>query len=274
MRIAPSPINRLKPRTGRGRILLWVTLLGLLFGSIGFGDPLDDVLRGERNTLRNHNVSGDITLVAIDNRSLSELGSFPWARRYHGLLAQQLSRMGARRIYFDVIFALRSDAQNDEAFANAVKPLGKKVILPVMLSIDRVTGNRLDLYPLPEFRQTAQLAHVNFLGDAFGLVRRMPYQLTFGGRPVPSVAEHLARASPRAGDFPIDYSLDPGSVPKVSAVDVIRGTVDPALIAGKDVIIGPTFSPYQDAFVAPSREPPIPPPAISMRCIACSEAQS
>ena len=42
----------------------------------------------------NHNQTSDIVVVAVDERSLSELGRWPWPREYHAQLVDKLAQAG------------------------------------------------------------------------------------------------------------------------------------------------------------------------------------
>ena len=57
-----------------------------------------------RPDLHWHQASGDIVLVKIDNQSLRDVGRWPWPRRYHAQLIDQLSKDGAKRILLDINF--------------------------------------------------------------------------------------------------------------------------------------------------------------------------
>ncbi len=44
---------------------------------------MDDIFRIARNKMREHNASGQVLVVGIDNLSQQELGDWPWpAERY------------------------------------------------------------------------------------------------------------------------------------------------------------------------------------------------
>lgn len=241
----------LKPRSNRGRILLWACLASLIFGALEAGAPIEDLLRDVRNEMRTQPASGDIVLISIDDRSLEETGSWPWPRRYHGELAAKLHALGARRIFFDIVFASKSDPANDRALAQSLERLGTKVVLPVVLVEDPVTQSTTETYPLPEFRAHVDLAHINFPYTIFGSVRRMPYELNFREKSYPSFASKLGRRMPGAGEFLIDYSIDTATIPTVNATDVLKGKVNAKGIAGKDVIIGTTSRMLGDVYFAP-----------------------
>ncbi len=88
--------------------------------------------------------------------------------------------------------------------------------------------------------------------DAAGMVRSYPYAATLGGRRIPSAATLLAGAIHSPGrTLDIDYTIDPQSLTRVSAIDVIGGRVDPKLVAGKDIVIGASALELRDFFVVP-----------------------
>src|SRR5215207_6463310 len=107
------------------RLLLWTALAGLIFGLIGFGEVPEDLLRAGRNRLHTHQASGDIVLVSVDDKSLRAVGHWPWPRSTHAKLADELTRAGARRIFFDIMFETRSDPREDRAFASAIRESGR-----------------------------------------------------------------------------------------------------------------------------------------------------
>ena len=252
MKWAAILFKALKPRTGRGHILLWACLAGLAFGALNIGGPLDEYLRSQRNMLHTRSASGQIILVGIDDKSNREVGRWPWPRRYHGELAQELHRLGARRIFFDIIFTEKSDPVNDEAFAKSVRPLGKQVIFPISHSVDFRTNRVVDTYPIAELGQRAQIATIAIPSNTWGVIWYAPFGVKSGNRMLPSFAALLAGISSISEDyFPIDYSINPYTVPMVSASDIINGRISGNLIAGKDVIIGPTYTPMEDATITP-----------------------
>ena len=239
-------------RNPRLRILLWATLVSLIFGLIEFGQPLEDYLRVGRNMIRKHDASGSIVVVAIDDRSLGELSEWPWPRRHHAQLADRLQQLGARKIFFDIEFSSRNDADDDKLLEATLARLGRMVTLPVRLTIDPVTDERVDHLPLPAFRKHVELAHINVRYNYQGRVLELPYALDFQGRAYPSFAAALAGVSGASGSsFDIDYAIDPRSVPSVSAVDVIAGKISRDTIAGKDVVIGTTSLQLEDIYHLP-----------------------
>src|SRR4051812_6436179 len=112
----------------RRKLLLWAALAGLIFGLIGFGDILEGTLRTGRNSLHWHKTSGQIVLVKIDDKSLEQVGHWPWPRRYHARLADRLTAAGARKILFDVTFTGATNPTDDRAFADAMRRSGRVIL--------------------------------------------------------------------------------------------------------------------------------------------------
>ena len=240
-------------RPKAGWLLLWTAIAGLLFGLLGLGDIFEDVLRSNRNSLHWHKASGTLAVVKIDNSALRQVGRWPWPRRYHAQLTDRLTEAGAKRIIFDVQFYGASNPADDRAFAQALQRSGR-----VVLAAGRATGpesgsrDHADDPPLPLFSDHARLGTIYWLYNYQNTVDRIPYAVEAEGGPLKSVA---ALVSGRSGSpdtyFQPDYSLDPASIPAISAGDIINGKFDPALVAGKDVLIGATTDVLGDMYFVP-----------------------
>ena len=107
------------------KLLLWTAIAGLIFGLIGFGEIAEDWLRVARNTLHRHSASGQVVVLTIDDKSLHEIGNWPWRRSVDGQLIDRLTAAGVKHIYFDVNFSFASDAPEDRAFADAIRRSGR-----------------------------------------------------------------------------------------------------------------------------------------------------
>lgn len=227
--------------SARLRLLFLTTLAGLVFGAIEFGEPLEDSLLMLRNSARSHDASGDIVLIAIDDKSLKESGQWPWPRSHYAKLSDHLGEAGAKRVFFDIDFSSGTDPREDAAFAEALQRLKGRATLALRFVTDPVSGERTDNFPIAGLRKASGLAHINFRYSAQGAVWDIPYSLNYGGRPYPSFGASLSNShGPEGATFPIDYSIDPRSVRVISAADLINGRVPPEAIRGKDALIGTT----------------------------------
>ena len=105
----------------RWKLLLWTAVAAIIFGLIGAGELPEDMLRASRNQLHAHKASGDIVLVAIDDRSLREIGRWPWPRREYANMINNIDAAGAKRTFVDIIINGRSEAADDAAVTNAIE---------------------------------------------------------------------------------------------------------------------------------------------------------
>ena len=229
------------------KVFLWTLLAGIVFGLIGLGKPVDFALHVARAIANQHRASPNIVIVKIDEKSLRKIGNWPWSRSAHAKLVDELTRLGARQIVYDVMFSYRSDPAGDAAFADALKRSGR-VTLGVQLT-EKKDESKLTL---PEFQTHAKMADVTMLYDLSGSVLEMIYSTRLDDKMVPSLASSLAgwKILP-TGRYPLDYSIDPRSFASVSASDVIDGTVDPRTFAGKVALIGTTTDAIGDQFILP-----------------------
>ena len=238
--------SKKKPASPR-RVLLLTLLAGLISGLLGLLVPIDFYLHSMRSAINIHPASDAIVIVKIDNESLKKIGNWPWSRAEHGKLVDNLSRLGARQIMFDLFFAYRADPAGDAAFAEALKRSGR-VILPITAG-PKMTNK---MSPLPQFSAHTGLADVT-LDYGFDMrVRQIEFAQADAGQKTPSMAAKIAgwKILPD-GSFPIDYSVDPRTFATVSAGDVIAGRVPANLLAGKIALIGTTTDTLGDQFFLP-----------------------
>ena len=179
-----------------------------------------------------------VVIVDIDERSLTELGQWPWRRDVIGNLISRLRDMGASVIGMDIIFAeadrleIRAGAQAgptpDDVLAGVLRE--GKVILGYGLTFDTAGRERMNcvLHPvtvavvhprddaaqLPYFHATGTVcslpqlakaagasAFLNAAPDSDGILRRVPLIAEIDGRLYPSLALAAVRAATGARDL-------------------------------------------------------------------------
>lgn len=235
----------------RLKLLLWASLIGLIFGALELGEPLEETLRISRNHLLTHEASGDIVIVGIDDRSLAKLGSWPWPRRYHAELIEKLEGAGARHIAFDIKFSSPSNPEDDLRLAGALARAKRPVTLAVAAPQDAVSGRRRAIVPLPAFTKHASLASIDFYYNRKNAVWKLPFAWDVAGTSHPSMAASLSHSRGGVDEwFHIDYSIDLRSIPVVSAVDILEGRIS-SEVAGKTVVIGAVSRSIEDLYFAP-----------------------
>ncbi len=149
-------------------------------------------------------VSRDVMVVAIDDRSLAELGRWPWSRAQHAELIERLSDAGARAIALDLILAGedRQNPEGDLALARALQ-LNGKVVLPVIAEQTEIDGLLREVAPLPVLaEEAAQLGHIDIELDEDGKVRRTFLYAGIGEPNRPSLALAMLNAGGFQGELP------------------------------------------------------------------------
>ena len=233
------------------RTLLWIAVGGLIFGVFGLGDMADDLLRSTRNSLHMHKASGDIVVVKIDDDSLRDIGRWPWPRRYHAQLIDDLTKAGAKRIFFDILFHEKSDLVDDRLLANALERSKRVVLAARGPSENQVLNGAAE--PPPElFSAHARIATVSVHYNLLNSITELPFGLSNHGQPIRSYSSMLSgRSGPADSWFRPDYSIDASSIPSISATSVLQGKVNPQALRGKDVVVGATSHTLGDNFLVP-----------------------
>lgn len=205
----------------------------------------------------------DIVIVAIDDRSLSEIGRWPWRRAVHAALVERLISQGARTIAFDIILhePAHDDLAGDVALAHAMAAHAS-VILPVTHAS---YAARSDREGLPDERfaaAAAGLGHIHIELDPDGIARSVylwegmgfPRHAQLALAALATERPDLAARYPRPADgvghsgdgwrradwMRIPFSGPPGTFRHVSYVDVLRGEVPDSLLRNAMVFVGTT----------------------------------
>ena len=138
-----SPFRRdpaKKKRPTRLRIFIWACIISAIVGLISLTEPLEDIYRGGRNYLRPHPADKSVVVVAIDDRTIQELGSINYSRTNDVKLVETLLAHGARRIYYDKAFADTLDAAGDAEFASTLAKHRDQIFLGAMFLNNRNTN--------------------------------------------------------------------------------------------------------------------------------------
>ena len=232
--------------------ILVAAVLAIALAS-GWHSGLRNALADMRFAWLSQPASGDIVVIAIDAPSIGKIGVWPWPRRLHAELLDQLERAGTRDVVFDVDFSTPSDPESDRLFLDALEGAGGSVVLPSFKQ-PGPGGTTFFNRPLPMFRAHAWSALVNVAIEPDGLVRRYAFGQKLGGEFLPSMGAVLAgQHDEKRGPFLIDFAIKNETIPKVSFIDVLNGnqaTLDG--LKDKKVIIGGTALELGDRFSIPN----------------------
>jgi adenylate cyclase len=166
----------------------------------------------------------DIIIVSIDEKSIKEIGRWPWRRDVMAILVHKISEDRPKVIGIDIIFSERESRETDAELEKAIKeagnvvlatafivPKGKNVVIPgevpnffwdSAMNVKSVEGIKWKKWalkpesaipPLEEFSRVASLGHVYTQPDLDGTLRREVMYLNYGIDCYPSFALQIAR---------------------------------------------------------------------------------
>lgn len=261
--------------------LLIPFLLGLIIVFISFGgllhsaeDRLYDLYYQIRGPL---DPGEDLVIVAIDEKSIAEIGPLPWSREVHAELLKVLESAGV--VAFDLLFDFPDEAAADQLFAKAVEESGNVVLASMFIYDQAGTGEWYQNLLLPFQELTSGAVTTGFINvpvDRGNLIRKITVVDTnYYDALYPSfslaVALHCLELTPErllisnnhlfAGTLSIPLNHEHqsyihfwgpgGSFPTYSYVDVLQQRYSQEIWAGKTVLIGVTTPAAMDYFDNP-----------------------
>ncbi len=232
--------------------------------------------------------SDDIVLVAVDEKSLDDIGRWPWPRSWHAQLIDRLTRAGARAIVFDILLA-EPDVNNPEADRRLIQSVAasERVYFPVILEQRRQDGMLVETLPIPELvKVAAGVGHVHIDLDADGIARGVflyeglgetfwphlalsvlhglepdHYPVLPGSPSGPSPdVQRISRHSHRL----IPYTGPAGHYPRFSFSQVAAGEIEPDVFRNRIVMVGVTATGIGDALPTPLSGYGVPMPGVEI----------
>lgn len=222
----------------RNRPLLWAFVACLVVAVLEISSPLDDVMRVMRNHARAHDASGQIVVVTIDSPTVAAHGEWPWPRNKVADLVERIDAAGAKQLAFEHVFVPTGSADMDATLAKAFGRLPLKPLIGANFDKDPVTHERSFQKPAMIFDKVASTVGIPLYFNGFGHAWHAAYSMKAEGEEFPSLAAAMAGAQQMHNrpDVIIDYSIDPQSIPQISALQVMDGTAGSAL-KGKTVLV-------------------------------------
>lgn len=153
-----------------------IVLLGLAL-SVGIGEKwnwrFSDTLYGGKRALDN------IVILAIDDKSIQEIGRWPWDRKVFGELFEKLASDKAKVVGVDVAFFEQSNEESDQALASGLQKIN--AIIPVEFTKHEIVNGKLAgkdiLLPIKEIRDYKGKAFINVFTDSDGITRSIPLKI-------------------------------------------------------------------------------------------------
>ncbi len=214
-----------------------------------------------------------IGIIAIDDKSIAELGRYPWNRIQYARLLDKLKAAQVKAVLFDAFFPEHEDKANDQAFASATKRAGN-VVLAALFDYGKDGQVKGVMRSLPELEGAAAgVGNINFLPDDDGVNRRSPLLIEFDGKLTPSLGMKAAMLALGEQEYAIkpyevilggrhipvgvNYSMwvnftgPPGGYPRYSFTDVVNGRIPAEQLKGKILFLGATAPGIYDMRVTP-----------------------
>jgi signal transduction histidine kinase len=206
-----------------------------------------------------------VTVVAIDEASLQQIGSWPWSRTQLGMLVSRIHSAGAKTIGIDLL--LNEIHADDPRLAAACRPI--RCIAASMLD-DRGAW----VLPARSLGSTVIPAHAAFELDDDGILRRISTTKQDSRVSLPAFPLALAgRVSrfPVASGRPIvpGFRTAPAAMPTLSAAEVLNG--NPAALTrlrGQVVVVGLTAFALGDRVLTPRSQRQRPDPGVQVHAAA------
>lgn len=235
----------------RVKVAIFAVLFGVVSALIELPLPADDAYTAARAQLRVRAAPQDIAMIAIDDATLNELRVALPTRSQNAELIDRLAAAGVKKIVFDRAHADPENPVDDARFAAALQR-HKGLVWLGMAPKMQIGFQEVDpIVPLPAFSARAPMASMTGVSHPFDLAVAFPTQVELEGKTYPSISAVLADFHGPEITYRPDYAFNPKTVPTYRFVDVLRGRVDPAKLAGKSVIVGKTFIDSSDVYRHP-----------------------
>jgi len=209
-----------------------------------------------------------ILVVDIDEASMAALGPWPWPRSHIADMVDiLLSQYEARGVGLDILLPKAADPVGDARLAALAEHA--PLVLAQAFDFDPeqrrpqpvregVPAGALAGYGgaateadghianHPGLAQARHVGNIGFVPDPDGTLRHVPLVSRFGGNHYPALGLALvnccsgaaAPAIPPSGRMRIPFKRDWQAFTVVSAADILNGSIDPAGVRGRLVLIG------------------------------------
>lgn len=249
-----------------------LTALAVLLMYRGTLDTMDYFFQ-DRFMQKESAVDTRIAIIAIDDESINDFGSWPWNRSVHAQLIDTLAEGEPAVIAFDVTFPAPSadDPDSDEALITAVSNAGN-IVMPVFgtfaSSAKRGGIEALAMSePFPALKEAAAaVGHINTIPDRDRVVRNALYSFASKGEQIESFSwviykMFMERSGKQVntnmlpldafGQFHIPYTGRPGQYEAIPYSAVLSGDVPADYFKDRIVLIGPYATGFKDDYLTP-----------------------
>lgn len=259
---------------------VWSAWLGYLHlnGRASFLDRAETLTHDLRTSLTPKLSPPDnVVIVAIDDATVSSAGGYPVSRDILAQIVTLIKDAGARGVAIDLLLLDATSDVDDQQLAKALQSL--PTVIAGAASFDKVMqyGGRIPqaqslMLPLPVFKAAASVGLANISTDTGGIPRHVPMVFNTPNGPLPSFSLQAAglgmSPAPSLGADGLNISdgrqeLDlgwhlalrfygpDGTIPTISANDLLQGRADAGQFQDKIVVIGATAIGVGDRYSTP-----------------------
>jgi CHASE2 domain-containing sensor protein len=193
-----------------------------------------------------HTPPKGVVIVGIDDGSLAVLPRYPFSRRYHARVVENLHAAGARLIVYDISFDRPTTLSADEALLGAAARAAPMVFATSLISSSGATEVLGGNDALRSIGDRAAAADLTPDGD--GVIRHLLNQVsglpTVAGAVAQTLDIHRGISQLHSGW--IDYPGPPGTVHTIPFIQVLHNDFDRSAVRGHVVVVGATASVLQD----------------------------
>lgn len=217
--------------------------------------------------------NSDFIIIAIDEKSIAELGRFPWSREFYRELIDFASKAGAKAVLFDMLFPEEESPEVDGKLALSIKNSGITTLaLAFEFAEDGSATSIIDNIPVLA-GSAKNTSHINAFPDEDGVIRWTRLIVPYEGKLYPSLALTAAMEAMRIDKIKmrdygivlgskvipadrdigmlINYRGPPGTYKSFSFSDVIKGRISHEQLKDKVIFVGATAIDIYDMKITP-----------------------
>lgn len=204
-----------------------------------------------------HSPHPEILIAAIDNKSIQEIGRWPWDRTVHADFINSLRNYNPRVVAYDVSFSEKQNDTSDSAFSFAIGQASFPTVLAAQAIF--IKGYNEPQGFLTPVVTSVELGHVNVPESNDGIARAFPQSLSTDGQTFLPLSFQVAQTISANIDpylsnqdsLLVDFSGPAGTIQTISFTDILNRRTDSELLKDKIIFVGATASDLRDYLYAP-----------------------
>ncbi|MDD3175681.1 MAG: adenylate/guanylate cyclase domain-containing protein [Candidatus Nanoarchaeia archaeon] len=187
----------------------------------------------------------DIVIIAIDDKSLEEIGTWPWSRNNFTLLLTKLN--DSKLVIFDISFF--RETPEDIDFAKQILTLPSKPIMSFEY-LKIIDNKGVDpIYPTNKLLNVSLTGYVNIFTDIDGTIRKLPLKLSNQSALSIKAYNQITNLNIDKEELNINFIGPPNTFKYYSFIDVLNQNIS---FRNKIVFIGASSPTLNDNHFVPT----------------------